>query len=268
MLRFISFGSGSCGNCYYLDDGTNGLLIDIGVGIRALKKQFGDYGLRFVNGFDAILVTHDHADHIKSVGSLCKKFDVPVYASRLVHEGMDKNYCMKCKIAQSHRKKIEYGEEFSIGNFNIRPFQVPHDSSDNVGYMIENGGIVFSLLTDVGRITDDMKSVIQQSDYLVIEANYDAQMLAVGPYPEYLKRRIQCGTGHLSNDQCAQALVENYSSRLKHVWLCHLSEENNKPELAWNTVVRALENVGIDTEKDVKIEVLRRKMPTGIFQLK
>ena len=179
MLRFISFGSGSCGNCYYLDDGTNGLLIDIGVGIRALKKQFGDYGLRFVNGFDAILVTHDHADHIKSVGSLCKKFDVPVYASRLVHEGMDKNYCMKCKIAQSHRKKIEYGEEFSIGNFNIRPFQVPHDSSDNVGYMIENGGIVFSLLTDVGRITDDMKSVIQQSDYLVIEANYDAQMLAV-----------------------------------------------------------------------------------------
>ena len=267
MLKFISFGSGSSGNCYYLYTESAGLLIDTGVGTRMLKKQFHDYGLQFVDGFQAILVTHDHADHIKSVGSLCKKFDIPVYASQLVHEGMDRNYCMRCKIAHKNRKVVEYGVQFSIGDFSITPFRVPHDSTDNVGYMIEHGGIVFSLLTDVGRITDDMKSVMQKSDYLVIEANYDPQMLAAGPYPQYLKSRISCGTGHLSNAQCAEALIENMSSKLRHIWLCHLSEENNTPELAWKAVSGALEGAGLVTDSTPKVDVLRRKLPTGIFEL-
>lgn len=268
MLKFISFGSGSSGNCYYLYTEKEGLLIDTGVGTRMLKKNFHDYGLQFVGGFNAILVTHDHADHIKSVGSLCKKLDIPVYATQLVHSGMDKNYCMRCKISQKHRIIINYGEKFNIGNFHVTPFHVPHDSTDNVGYTIEHEGLVFSLLTDVGHITSDMKFIIKNSDYLVIEANYDPQMLASGPYPQYLKTRISCGNGHLSNMQCAQAIVENYSERLKHVWLCHLSEENNHPELARKTVAEILKNAGINVGKDLCVDVLRRKLPTGIFDLK
>lgn len=267
MLKFISFGSGSSGNCYYLYTDTEGLLIDTGVGTRMLKKQFHDYGLHFVGGFNAILVTHDHADHIKSVGSLCKKFDIPVYATQLVHSGMDKNHCMRCKISQKHRISINYGEEFDIGNFHITPFHVPHDSTDNVGYLIEHKGVVFSLLTDVGHITSDMKEVIKKSNYLVIEANYDPKMLEIGPYPQYLKMRISCGSGHLSNIQCAQAIVENYSEKLQHVWLCHLSEENNHPELARKTVVQILEDAGISVGKDIEVDVLKRKLPTGIFDL-
>lgn len=267
MLNFISFGSGSSGNCYYLYTESEGLLIDTGVGIRTLKKHFHDYGLKFPGVLNAILVTHDHADHIKSVGSLCKKLDIPVFATRLVHSGMDKNYCMRIKIAQKNRMNIEYGQIFNIGSFTVQPFHVPHDSTDNVGYTIKYGGTTFSLLTDVGHVTDEMKDIINQSNYIVIEANYDVQMLASGPYSQYLKTRISCGTGHLSNLQCAQALAENLSSSARHVWLCHLSEENNKPEIARETIVNTLTNAGIAVGKDIEVDVLRRKLPTGIFNI-
>lgn len=267
MLNFISFGSGSSGNCYYLYTQNSGLLIDVGVGTRSLKKAFHDYGLRFVDGFDGILVTHDHADHIKSVGSLSKKFNLPVYATETVHAGMDRNYCMRCKLAHSNRMKVVKGQSFNVGDFSITPFNVPHDSSDNVGYLIEADGVVFCLLTDVGTITDEMKSLISRANYLVIEANYDPQMLETGPYPRYLKDRIKNGHGHLSNTQCAQALAENFTHTLKHVWLCHLSQENNKPELALNTISQTLDMTGIRVGEDVKVEVLRRTLPTGIFSL-
>ena len=267
MLNFISFGSGSSGNCYYLYTQNSGLLIDVGVGTRSLKKAFHDYGLRFVDGFDGILVTHDHADHIKSVGSLSKKFNLPVYATETVHAGMDRNYCMRCKLAHSNRMKVVKGQSFNVGDFSITPFNVPHDSSDNVGYLIEADGVVFCLLTDVGTITDEMKSIISRANYLVIEANYDPQMLETGPYPRYLKDRIKNGHGHLSNTQCAQALAENFTHTLKHVWLCHLSQENNKPELALNTISQTLEMTGIRVGEDVKVEVLRSTLPTGIFSL-
>ena len=112
MFKFISFGSGSCGNCYYLYTDNDGLLIDVGVGTRSLKKSFGDYGLHMLGGFSSILVTHDHADHIKSVGSLSKKLNLPVYATQLVHSGMDRNYCMKMKLAQANRHYVVKGEPF------------------------------------------------------------------------------------------------------------------------------------------------------------
>lgn len=267
ILHFLSLGSSSSGNCYYLYSDTDGLLIDIGVGVRGLKKNFAQYGLS-LSKVHHLLVTHDHADHIKSVGSLSSDYKLNVYSTQNVHAGIDRNYCVRRKIPAEHKRYIKPGEPFTIGEFKVTAFRVPHDSSDNVGYKIEWGNLVFALMTDVGHVTDEMKAVIREADYLVLEANHDKEMLANGPYPEHLKQRITCGTGHLNNHLCAETLVENASEKLKHVWLCHLSEENNKPELAWNTVVRALENVGIDTEKDVKIEVLRRKLPTGIFELK
>ena len=133
--------------------------------------------------------------------------------------------------------------------------------------MVEHNGVVFSLLTDVGHITDEIASVIRRTNYLVIEANYDPQMLEVGPYPYYLKERIRSGSGHLSNLFCAEALVANHTDNLRHIWLCHLSEENNKPEIALQCVVDALENAGIKTGGSLPVEVLRRKLPTGIFDL-
>lgn len=267
MLRFISFGSGSSGNCYYLYTENEGLLIDVGIGVRALKKSFADYGLKFFGGFNGILVTHDHADHIKSVGSLSKKLDIPVYATELVHAGMDKNYCMRCKLSREHRIYVEKRVTFSVGTFRVTAFGVPHDSNDNVGYMIEYGDVVFGILTDIGQITNDMRKIINQANYLVIESNYDAQMLEKGPYPRYLKDRIKNGRGHLGNVECAEALAANIGTGMRHIWLCHLSEENNSPKLAEDTVKQAVAYTGMNVGTDVQIEALRRKLPTGIFEL-
>ena len=266
MLKFISFGSSSSGNCYYLGTATDGIIIDVGVGIRTLKKHCKEYGVQ-LNSVHHVLITHDHADHIKSVGSFSYDYKVPVYATRRVHEGIDHNYCITRKIAEEQRRYIVPGEAVQVGEFLVRPFPVPHDASENVGYEIQVEGITFVIVTDVGSITDDIKAGISHANYLVIEANHDEEMLINGPYPQYLKKRILSANGHLSNVDCGTALVENMSEGLRHVWLCHLSEENNHPELARKTVEAILRSHGVIPNKDVMLDVLRRQMPTGIYEL-
>ena len=266
MLRFISFGSGSSGNCYYLFTETEGLIIDIGVGIRTLKKQFRDYGLS-LSSIHHVLITHDHADHIKSVGSISHECNLPVYATQNVHEGIERNYCVTRKLQPNMKRMLLSGKPLQLGVFRITPFSVPHDATENVGYQIEAEGVVFCIITDAGCITDEMKDYITRADYLVIEANHDVEMLLQGPYPQHLKDRIKSKTGHLSNKDCAVAIAENMKEGLKHVWLCHLSEENNHPELARKTVESVLRQYGIVVGKDVQLEVLKRKTPSGIYDL-
>lgn len=151
---------------------TDGLIIDIGLGIRTLKKYCREYGIQ-LNSVKRILITHDHADHIKSVGALSHDMNLPVYATRKVHEGIDHNYCVARKVTAEHKKEIEVGVEVQLGDFKVRPFAVPHDATENVGYEIEVEGIVFVVLTDVGHITDEIKQHISHANYLVIEANHD-----------------------------------------------------------------------------------------------
>lgn len=266
MLRFISFGSGSSGNCYYLYTDNDGLLIDVGVGVRILKKSFHNYGVPPQN-VHHILITHDHADHVKSVGSFSRDFKLPVYATSKVHKGIEQNCCVRCKILPEHKKIIETNVPFVLGDFKIMPFHVPHDSLDCVGYQVESEGVVFVLMTDVGHVTDEMKNVIGLANYLVLEANHDDEMLKNGPYPEHLKSRIKSKIGHLSNRECGVALAENATPNLKHVWLCHLSEENNHPELARKTIEQVLRGYGIIAGTDFKLDVLKRKVPSEIQEL-
>lgn len=262
MLKFISFGSGSSGNCYLLFTPTDALLIDVGISGRMLKKHMKDRGLSLAD-VHHILVTHDHYDHIKAVGVVSQDYGVPVYATREVHAGIVGNYCVRKKVMPDMQRNIEKDRTLQVGEFEVTPFGVPHDSSDNVGYRVRCGGVCFCLITDAGCVTAEMKPFIAEADYLVIEANHDEQMLAAGPYPAHLKKRILSPTGHLSNKNCAAALVENATDRLRHVWLCHLSEENNHPELARLTVQQALNEAG----SDVKVEVLRRTVPSEIYEL-
>ncbi len=266
MLRFISFGSGSSGNCYLIYTETDALMVDAGVGIRSLKKHFRDYGLS-LSQVRHLLITHDHADHIKCVGSISHDLHLPVYATAEVHRGIDRNYCVSRKVEQADRHYVVPGEQLMLGEFVVTPFSVPHDSSDNVGYMIEHGDTTFCIITDAGSVTDQMATYIGQANYLVIEANHDREMLLAGPYPEYLKVRISSGAGHLSNVQCGEAIAHHATERLRHVWLCHLSEENNHPELARKTVEAVLRSYGLVAGKDFQVDVLKRTMPTGIFDL-
>ena len=266
MLKFISFGSGSSGNCYYLYTETEGLIIDIGVGIRSLKKQFKDFGLS-LSSIHYVLITHDHADHIKSVGSISHECHLPIYATKNVHDGIDRNYCITRKLSPDMKRVLKVGEPLQLGCFNITPFYVPHDATENVGYQIIVDDVTFCIITDAGAITDEMRSFISRADYLVIEANHDVEMLKQGPYPQHLKERIQSKTGHLSNRDCGIAIAENIKEGLKRVWLCHLSEENNHPELARKTVESVLREYGIVAGKDFMLDVLKRKTPTGYFEL-
>lgn len=267
MLRFISFGSGSSGNCYYLHTGTDGLLIDTGIGLRTLKKYFSEYGFK-LSDLKYILVTHDHADHVKSVGKISSECRLPVYATSKVHEGIVRNYCVRKKINPLYVKTIEKGETFTLGDFSITPFGVPHDSMDNVGYKIECEGVVFCLMTDVGHVTEEMERYISEANYLVIEANHDEEMLLNGSYPAYLKKRVNSDNGHLSNKNCGIAIAEHATPNLRHVWLCHLSQENNHPELARKTVEMVLNSYGIVVGHDFYLDVLKRKTPSEVFLLR
>ena len=194
-VRFISLASGSSGNCYYLGTDTYGILIDAGIGIRTIKKTLRDINVA-MESIRAVFVTHDHADHIKAVGHLGEKLNIPVYTTARVHAGINKSYCMTEKLYSSVRY-LEKEQPMELEDFHIESFEVPHDGTDNVGYCIEIDGKVFSFLTDLGEITPTAAKYIRKANYLILEANYDEEMLKMGPYPQYLKERISSGTGFL-----------------------------------------------------------------------
>lgn len=266
MFKFISFGSGSSGNCYLLYTDTDALMIDAGVNTKMLKKYFSDYGLNLADVHN-ILVTHDHADHVKAVGCMSHDCNVPVYATAKVHEGIRHNYCVRHKVDSSLVKYVEKGKTIQVGEFSVTPFNVPHDSTDNVGYCVEYNGVTFCIVTDDGEVTEEIKSYISRANYLVLEANHDEQMLLTGTYPQFLKTRILGPTGHLSNKSCGEALAACATDKLRKVWLCHLSEENNHPELARKTVEDILTQSGIRVGVDFDLIVLKRKTPSEIYEL-
>ncbi|MDD7303340.1 MAG: MBL fold metallo-hydrolase [Bacteroidaceae bacterium] len=266
MTDFLCLGSGSSGNSYLLKNGNTCILIDAGIGIRTLKKTLKEYGFP-LDHIDAVLITHDHADHIKAVGHLANDHNKPIYATEMVHMGINRNYCISSKLTSKHQHTVNKGQATQIGNFLVTPFEVSHDSTDCVGYKIEAEGITFCLITDCGHITAQVAQAVSEAQYLVIESNHEESMVQSGPYPAYLKSRILSNQGHLSNRQCADALVSYATPLLRHVWLCHLSEENNHPELAKKTVDQILRSNGIVVGKDFEVEVLKRKTPSGPFLL-
>ena len=279
-MNFICFGSGSSGNCYYLESRGTAILIDLGIGVRAFRKHLSDYGLT-VPRIAAIIVTHDHTDHIKAVGPLALQFRLPVYAAPLVHEGMMRNRFMTKKVPLEQQRPTEVGVPFEVGNFRITPFAVPHDARDNNGYFVElihpeEGGDIFSpapadprptfcLITDAGRFTDEMIPFVQRARHLIIEANFDRTMLENGPYPQFLQQRISNGRGHMDNRLTAEALRRHLTPITRRIWLCHLSEENNRPELAHKTVQSAIDQLPFPDKP--QLEVLRRRTPSGLIRL-
>ena len=285
-MKFLPVSSGSCGNCYYLESSGTAILIDLGIGIRIFKRHMHDYGLS-LSLVKAVIVTHDHTDHIKGVGPLAIAQHTPVYASEHVHVGIDRNRMMSKKIPSELKHTTSLDVPFEVGPFRITPFAIMHDSNDCNGYFIEvtqpeppedlfdmakadanpdNSPLTFCIITDCGTFTDNLIPYIQRARYLVIEANYDAEMLRKGPYPDRLKRRIMGERGHMDNRVCAERLAQILTPATRHIWRCHLSEENNHPLIAETTVKSALENSSLPVKPAV--EALRRKVPSGIFILK
>ena len=265
-IRFMSIGSGSCGNCYYLGVGDYGILIDAGIPSKTIRAALKKEGIPF-ESICAMFVTHDHADHIKSLGVISSKANIPVYATREVHEGITKNYCVSKPIEPAYVRYITKEESVTLRDIVITPFEVPHDGSDNVGYFIEVGDKKFCIATDLGEITSTVSYYVDQANYLVIESNYEEQMLAMGRYPEFLKMRVSSARGHLSNQATAKYLASHFNEHLKYIWLCHLSEENNHPELAYKAVAMEFGDYGIIPGKDVQLIVLKRTVPSLLYRL-
>lgn len=263
-LSFLSLASGSSGNCYYLGTAEYGLLIDAGIGIRTIKKVLKDRGIDFTK-IIAVLVTHDHADHIKTVGYLGEKLCIPIYTTEGVHRGIDKSRYVE-ETLHASRKIIEKEVPFDIRDFKITAFEVPHDSTDSVGYHIEIGGQKFTIATDVGHITETVSKYICMANHLVLETNYEEAMLKNGTYPAFLKERVASETGHLSNQEAAEFLATHYTPKLKNIWLCHLSRDNNHPELAYKAVDSRLYQEGIRVGKDVTLTPLKRTTPSDIYE--
>lgn len=262
-LRFRSLASGSSGNCYFLGNALYGILIDAGVGVRAIRKFLKTMGLDYHNIW-GIFVTHDHADHIKAVGAIGEKFHVPVYTTQEIHEGINRSYCVTQKLSSS-RRYIEIGKEIVIGDFRVTAFPVSHDASESVGYSVEYKGRTFTFATDLGYVSDEVAEYLVNSDCLVLEANYDEYMLENGPYPLVLQARIKADTGHLCNMQTASFLADKYSERWKYVFLCHLSKENNLPELAYSTIVEHMKVQMVEFEGKTEIVPLERTEPSKMY---
>lgn len=262
-VNFISLASGSSGNCYYIGTSNGGILIDAGIATRTIKKVLKDFGIG-METIRAVLITHDHADHIKGVGGLGEKLHIPVFATQRTHEGINRSYCMTEKLKTSARY-LHKQCPIEIADFRVEAFEVPHDGSDNVGYCIEIDGKTFCFLTDLGEITPVAAQYIHKANYLIIEANYDKDMLRMGHYPPYLKARIESPTGHMSNEATADFLANNYSTQWKYIWLCHLSKDNNHPELAYKTVELKLREKGITVGKELQLCALKRTIPSEMY---
>ena len=261
----MSLSSGSCGNCYYLgSESGGGILIDAGVSLRRLKKTLLENGLD-MDSFSAVLVTHDHLDHIRHLGSFCKKLNRPVYTTDVIHGALARHTFTAPTIAPC-RRVLKDGEWNEVAGMKVRYFVVPHDATQTVGYAIEIDGRIFVIMTDVGRITDEAVQFARMADTVVVESNYDMDMLMSGPYTYELKMRIVQGCGHLSNDECASAIRRFWHEGLKNIFLCHLSENNNTRELAYGCSLEALTEMGVE-KGTVALRCLPREYPSQMFVL-
>ena len=264
MVKFMSFSSGSCGNCYFLGSGSKGIVIDAGVSLRRLKKVMQEYDLT-PDSFSAVLVTHDHLDHIRHLGSFCKRLSKPVYTTDVIHGALARHTFTAPTISPC-RRILSEGEWNEVAGMKVRYFVVPHDATQTVGYAIDIDGRMFVIMTDIGRMTDEAVEFARKADTVVIESNYDMDMLMGGPYTYELKMRIVQGCGHLSNDEYASAIKRFWHPGLKNIFPCHLSENNNTHDLAYRSAADALHELGVE-KGAVALRCLPRQYPSQMFIL-
>lgn len=274
-FRFISFGSGSSGNCSYIGNENGGFLIDAGVDIKTVVAEMEKNNIR-PESLTGICLTHDHGDHIRYAYSFLRRYKtMALYCTNRVLGGILRRHNISRRIKDYHTA-IYKEIPFKVGDFEVTAFDVPHDGSCNSGFSIAYGDKRFVLATDLGSVTDRARHYMSLADYLVIESNYDSKMLDTGKYPEYLKSRIRAGNGHMDNADTAAFLREIATDRLKYVYLCHLSHDNNTPEIARKCAEKALEAAGLtvgdgtgslaDQSKNVQLVVLPRYDATPYYK--
>jgi phosphoribosyl 1,2-cyclic phosphodiesterase len=251
-LYMASINSGSNGNCYYVGNDREGILVDAGLSCKEIERRMKMMGLD-LRSVKAILVTHEHVDHIKGVQVLSKRYQLPVYTTELTYHAARLN--INPSLVRYHQRN----ESLVIGNFSIEALAKSHDASDPHSFTISHDGITIGVFTDIGHGCDNVRSHFSRCHAAFLEANYDEQMLADGPYPYYLKRRISGDSGHLSNAQALDIFLNHRSPELSHLILAHLSRENNSPQLVYKTFSQHAGNV--------RVEVASRDYAGDVFRI-
>ena len=257
-MRFVSFGSGSSGNCTCIDSDRTHLLVDAGLTrkktVECLKQM--DLSLQDIDG---IFLTHEHSDHIAGLRLIAKQTEAPIYATLGTIEAV-RNTPGGREIDPARFVSVRPDVNTTVGDITVCPMHISHDAADPVGYRFLHGGKKACVCTDLGCYTDYTAECLQDSDVLLLEANHDVNMLQVGPYPYSLKRRILSDRGHRSNASSGELLNRILNHHLKAIFLGHLSEENNLPELAFETVRVEIMDGGTGYRPDdLPIHVARRR---------
>ncbi|SEN48589.1 MBL fold metallo-hydrolase [Paenibacillus sp. OV219] len=239
-IRFTVLGSGSTGNATIVQCEDSTVLIDAGLSMKRLDELMRMQGVAG-HEIDAILVTHEHSDHIKGLGAFARKHNLPIYANEATWGALERHVG---QITAEQRVIMETGETANFGSMRTTSYAISHDAAEPVGYVFEDDNVKLSLATDLGYVSDKVRRMIEDSDVLVLESNHDVNMLRMGRYPWNIKRRILSDVGHLSNEAAGEALCQLMTDRTKRVYLAHLSLDHNMMDLARMTVNEILENNG------------------------
>ena len=263
-MKFCSLYSGSSGNSIFIASDNTRVLIDAGLAGKKIDEALKHIGEE-ASSIDGIFITHEHIDHIKGVGVLSRKYDIPIYANDNTWAVMEKNIG---KIKEHNIRIMDRRSSIAIKDLEIRSFNIPHDAIAPVGYTVSYAGKNASVVTDFGVFTEEIRDNIIDSDIILLESNHDVNMLRMGPYPYKLKLRVLGENGHLSNEDCGSAIVSLLKNdKKKQIVLGHLSGTNNHPDLAYQTVVDVLSANGIRPGDDVILQLASRHNPSEIILL-
>lgn len=262
-IKFCSLSSGSSGNCQYIETENTRIIVDGGFSGKKMESLLSSIGV-CASSLDGILVTHEHIDHIRGVGVFSRRYDLPIYANANTWIGMEKTIG---EIKEKNIKVFTSEEYLNIKDITVQPINIFHDALEPVGYIFFYNNIKISIITDTGMVNDNMKSKIKGSNLYLMESNHDVAMLKEGSYPWPLKQRILSTKGHLSNDDCGRILGDLVSGNGEIVLLGHLSQDNNLPELAYETVKRFILEQGIDANKDIVLDLTYRDKVTKVYDI-
>ncbi|WP_410207894.1 MBL fold metallo-hydrolase [Fusobacterium sp.] len=258
-MKISILGSGSGGNSIYIESNNTRFLIDAGFSCKKIEERLEKIG-KNLKGVDALLITHEHGDHIQGAGIISRKYNIPIYITKESFEAGEKKLG---KIAEDNLKFIN-GEFKLKEDFLINPFDVMHDAVRTVGYRVENqDGKKMAISTDIGYVSNIVRENFKDVDLMVIESNYDYNMLMNCSYPWDLKARVKSRNGHLSNNDAAKFIKEMYSEKLKKVYLAHISKDSNKPDIVKHTIEQELK----DNKINLKYELANQDIVTDIFEL-
>lgn len=245
MKGFCPLASGSKGNCIYLGTDQKKILIDAGISSKAVKSKLEEINVDLAD-IDAILITHEHTDHIQGLKMLAYKYGIPVFANQETAKGIVEVFrdCPKFKIFCT-------GETFEFGDLEIHPFSVQHDTIDPVAFTIRCNGLKLGFCTDLGFVTTLVQTQLQECDYVYVEANHQPSMVHASSRPMIYKQRVLSRSGHLSNEACGHLLSQIFHPKLKHAHLAHLSSECNSPEVALTVISDILKTKGIQLDMGI-----------------